>query len=114
MSAGTPVPHDFGRQLRALRSRAGLTQEELAHTSGVSVRALADLERGRARGAQRRTVQALAEGLGLDAAEAAELERAARVGRPRPRASTGTGTSTGTGAGARTGTSGGTPTRTPT
>ncbi|OIJ64074.1 hypothetical protein WN71_030825 [Streptomyces mangrovisoli] len=43
------------------------------------------MERGRTRGPQRRTVEALAEALGLDGDEAAGLEGAAALGRPRPR-----------------------------
>ncbi|KOT44847.1 hypothetical protein ADK47_41635 [Streptomyces rimosus subsp. rimosus] len=42
------------------------------------------MERGRSRGPQRRTVQALAAALRLDAAAARELERLASLGRPRP------------------------------
>jgi transcriptional regulator with XRE-family HTH domain len=85
MDTGTPVTDGFGERLRALRSAAGLSQEALAHAAGVSVRALSDLERGRSRGPQRRTVESLAAALGLDAAGAGELERAAGAGRPRPR-----------------------------
>ncbi|MGI5355890.1 helix-turn-helix domain-containing protein [Streptomyces sp. CA-252508] len=85
MDTGTPVTDGFGERLRALRSAAGLSQEALGHAAGVSVRALSDLERGRSRGPQRRTVEALAAALGLDAAGARELERAASLGRPRPR-----------------------------
>ncbi|MGW7793705.1 helix-turn-helix domain-containing protein, partial [Streptomyces tricolor] len=85
MRDGTPSTGDFGQRLRHLRVRSGLSQEALSHASGVSVRALADMERGRTRGPQRRTVQALAEALGLDGAEAARLEKSAAVGRPRPR-----------------------------
>ncbi|WP_420715131.1 helix-turn-helix domain-containing protein, partial [Streptomyces sp. XY332] len=81
---GGPGSGDFARLLRGLRRQAGLSQEELAHTSGVSVRALSDLERGRTRGPQRRTVQALADGLGLDPTAASALEEAARPGRPPP------------------------------
>ncbi|GGP96490.1 ATP-binding protein [Streptomyces roseolilacinus] len=88
MGSDTPTTGDFGQRLRELRTRAGLSQEALSHASGVSVRALADLERGRTRGPQRRTVRALAEGLGLDAAAAARLEEAAAPGRPRPRTAT--------------------------
>ncbi|MEV0889965.1 helix-turn-helix domain-containing protein [Promicromonospora sp. NPDC050262] len=73
----------FGPYLRSLRQSAGLTIEELSHTSGVSVRAIGDMERGVSRGPQRRTVQALAEALGLDAEQQAELADAARAGRPR-------------------------------
>ncbi|MER6851200.1 helix-turn-helix domain-containing protein [Streptomyces flaveolus] len=88
MRDGTPSAGDFGQQLRDLRGRAGLSQEALAHAAGVSVRALADMERGRTRGPQRRTVQALAEALGLDGDEAASLEGSAALGRPRPRTAT--------------------------
>lgn len=83
MWSGAPATGDFGQQVRALRVHAGLSQEALAHAGGVSVRALADMERGRTRGPQRRTVQALAEALGLDDAAAGRLERAAALGRPR-------------------------------
>ncbi|WP_225827612.1 ATP-binding protein [Streptomyces naphthomycinicus] len=89
MLDGTPSAEDFGQRLRNLRVRAGLSQEALSHAAGVSVRALADMERGRTRGPQRRTVQALAEALGLDDADSAALEKSAAVGRPRPRAATG-------------------------
>lgn len=88
MHDGTPSG-DFGQRLRNLRVRAGLSQEALSHTAGVSVRALADMERGRTRGPQRRTVQALAEALGLDGDEAARLEKSAAPGRARPRTATG-------------------------
>ncbi|MER5386582.1 helix-turn-helix domain-containing protein [Streptomyces sp. NPDC002688] len=88
MASDTPAADDFGQQLRALRTGAGLSQEALAHACGVSVRALADMERGRTRGPQRRTVQALAAGLALDEAAARRLERAAALGRPRPRTAT--------------------------
>ncbi|HEY8980720.1 MAG TPA: helix-turn-helix domain-containing protein [Streptomyces sp.] len=86
MCADAPATCDFGQRLRSLRSAAGLSQEALAHAAGVSVRALADMERGRTRGPQRRTVQALSEALGLTESAAAELEKAAADGRPRPRA----------------------------
>ncbi|MEV5901118.1 helix-turn-helix domain-containing protein, partial [Streptomyces sp. NPDC052127] len=58
MWSGAPATGDFGQQVRALRVHAGLSQEALAHAGGVSVRALADMERGRTRGPQRRTVRA--------------------------------------------------------
>ncbi|MPY29797.1 helix-turn-helix domain-containing protein [Streptomyces adustus] len=85
MRGGTPSTEDFGQRLRSLRVRAGLSQEALSHAAGVSVRALADMERGRTRGPQRRTVEALAQALGLDGDEASDLEAAAAPGRPRPR-----------------------------
>ncbi|GGW35736.1 hypothetical protein GCM10010503_09350 [Streptomyces lucensis JCM 4490] len=89
MRGGSPSTEDFGQRLRLLRARAGLSQEALSHAAGVSVRALADMERGRTRGPQRRTVQALAEALGLDADDAAGLEESAALGRPRPRTTDG-------------------------
>ncbi|MEU5127394.1 helix-turn-helix domain-containing protein [Streptomyces mobaraensis] len=84
MDTGTPAGGDFGAHLHALRTGAGLSQAELAQSAGVSVRGLSDMERGCSRGPQRRTVQALAAALRLDAAAARELERLASLGRPRP------------------------------
>jgi transcriptional regulator with XRE-family HTH domain/tetratricopeptide (TPR) repeat protein len=86
--AAEPVVEEVGPLLVTLRTRAGMSQERLSHAAGVSVRALADLERGRSRGPQRRTVQALAAALRLDAAGTRKLERAASLGRPRPRPAT--------------------------
>ncbi|MFJ8160014.1 helix-turn-helix domain-containing protein [Streptomyces sp. NPDC096136] len=83
MGTGTPATGTFGALLHGLRTGAGLSQEELAHAAGVSVRALSYMERGRSRGPQRRTVRALAAALGLDAAGARELEHTASLGRPR-------------------------------
>jgi tetratricopeptide (TPR) repeat protein len=60
-----------------------LTQEELAGASGISVRALSNLERGRAGGAQRRSVEALADALGLAGGPRTEFVDAATVGRRR-------------------------------
>ena len=70
----------FGDFLRFYRLRVPLTQEELAERTGVSVRALSDLERGRARNPQRRTVELLVTGLGLTGDEAGEFARLARTG----------------------------------
>ncbi|MFJ7416228.1 tetratricopeptide repeat protein [Streptomyces sp. NPDC098077] len=81
---GSAALGEFGRFLRDLRMRAGASQEQLAHRAGVSVRALADMERGRTRGPQLRTVQMLASALGLEAGEARLLEAAAAAGRSRP------------------------------
>ncbi|MGX5393745.1 helix-turn-helix domain-containing protein [Streptomyces anulatus] len=72
----------FGTVLRGLRQRGRLTIEELAEASGVSVRAIGDMERGRSRVPQRRTVAALAEGLGLSEVEREALLVAARAARP--------------------------------
>jgi transcriptional regulator with XRE-family HTH domain len=62
----------FGSLLRRFRADAQLTQEELAERSGLRVRAIADAESGRTNRPQRRSVQMLADALGL-----AEPERAA-------------------------------------
>ncbi|MFF5076325.1 helix-turn-helix domain-containing protein [Actinoplanes sp. NPDC000266] len=75
---GTP---SFAAMLRELRSQAGLTMDELAATSGVSARAISDMERGRSRRPQRRTIAALADALGLDLRQGSQLIAAAR-GRP--------------------------------
>ncbi|MGW0929878.1 ATP-binding protein [Streptomyces sp. NPDC002644] len=83
----------FGGVLRGLRQQAGLTMEELAESSGVSVRAIGDMERGRSRVPQRRTVVALAEGLDLPDTERDALLTAARAGHV-PRAVTATGMTT--------------------
>jgi predicted ATPase/transcriptional regulator with XRE-family HTH domain len=55
----------FGDLLRHHRLEAGLTQEGLAERSGVSVRAISDLERGLKQRPQRETVRLLCEGLQL-------------------------------------------------
>ncbi|UBU17154.1 ATP-binding protein [Nonomuraea gerenzanensis] len=74
----------FGTLLRSLRHAAKLTIEELSHASGVSVRAIGDMERGASRGPQRRTVEALADALRLGDEQRAALSEASRAGRPRP------------------------------
>ncbi|MEY9928036.1 tetratricopeptide (TPR) repeat protein [Catenulispora sp. GP43] len=61
-----------------------MTLEGLAEGSGVSARAIGGLERGHSLGPQRRTVIALADGLGLGEAERSVLEQLAEAGRPRP------------------------------
>ncbi|MFI0237918.1 ATP-binding protein [Streptomyces sp. NPDC016845] len=71
----------FGAALRELRLAASLTIEGLAEASGVSVRGIGDLERGRRAAPQRRTVAALADGLGLADAERERLLAVARSGR---------------------------------
>src|ERR1700733_11560578 len=69
-----------GEWLRAQRVGAGLTQEDLAERSGVSVRAIADLERGRTRRPYPSSVRALARGLGLPGTAGAELLAGSRAG----------------------------------
>ncbi|MEU3767212.1 NB-ARC domain-containing protein [Amycolatopsis keratiniphila] len=71
--------------LKGYRVRAELTQEELAEGSGVSVRAISDMERGIAKSPQRRTIEALAAPLSLTDEELTGLQKAARQGRaPSP------------------------------
>jgi DNA-binding XRE family transcriptional regulator len=74
---------EFCLLLARSRTLAGLTQEELAQAAGISLRALGDMERGRTRGPQRQTVQALSAALRLDPEQAAALEQAAQAGRSR-------------------------------
>ncbi|MET8760063.1 NB-ARC domain-containing protein [Lentzea sp. NPDC004782] len=71
----------FGDFLRFYRSRVPLTQEELAERTGLSMRAIGDMERGRTLTPQSRTVQLLIGGLDLEGAEAAEFSALARAGR---------------------------------
>ncbi|MFE9904338.1 ATP-binding protein [Streptomyces achromogenes] len=71
----------FGALLRELRLAASLTIEGLSEASGVSVRGIGDLERGRRAAPQRRTVAALADGLHLDDTERERLFASARGGR---------------------------------
>ena len=69
--------------LRGHRRAARLTLEQLADVSGVSARTLSDMERGRSKGPQHRTVTALADALALDGAARQELVELARDGRLR-------------------------------
>jgi len=74
-----PAPRSFGEALRDHRVKAGLTQEELAAQSGLSVRAISDLECSRSARPYRRTVRLLAQALKLtDAEQAALAELASR------------------------------------
>ncbi|MFJ8717279.1 helix-turn-helix domain-containing protein [Streptomyces violaceus] len=86
MDTGVGIAAPFGRLLRALRQSRRLTIEELAEASGVSGRAIGDMERGKSRRPHRGTVTALAQGLELDDAAHAELLGAARAARPGGRA----------------------------
>ncbi|MFJ4439697.1 helix-turn-helix domain-containing protein [Streptomyces sp. NPDC088923] len=70
----------FAEALQAARKRAGLTQEQLAGLSLVSVRAIRDLEIGRVLRPRRETVRLLADALALSGSPRALLESAA--GRP--------------------------------
>jgi len=69
--------NDFGDLLHQYRLRARLTQEELAERSGLSVRAIADMERGRTARPYRRSVVSLADALILTGPARDELTRSA-------------------------------------
>ena len=74
----TFTSQSFGGLLRGYRLAVGLTQEELAAQTGLSVRGLSDLERGARLAPRRETVQLLAEALHLSVVERTRLEAAAR------------------------------------
>ena len=59
------APAGFASLLRQLRRETRLTQEELAEAAGLSVRAVAYLERGVVATPQKETVRLLADALGL-------------------------------------------------
>jgi transcriptional regulator with XRE-family HTH domain len=68
----------FGTLLRQARLAARLSQEELAESSGVSVRAINYIESGRTRKPYRRTVQVLADALSLEGIARDQFQSAAR------------------------------------
>ncbi|MEU7880968.1 ATP-binding protein [Microbispora bryophytorum] len=76
-------PLSFAEVLRRHRHAARLTLEQLAEASGVSARSLSNMERGRSRGPQHRTVTALADALALDESARRQLVELARDGRLR-------------------------------
>src|SRR5690349_2806731 len=78
-----------GEWLRQQRVAAGLTQEDLAERSGVSVRAIADLERGRTRKPYPSSVRALARALGLPDETGSDLVARYRAERDTVLANTG-------------------------
>ena len=79
-----PREAPFGRLLRAHRRHAGLSQQALAEVSGLSVDAIAALERGRRRAPRAFTVRVLAEALAVDDRQTAALHAAA-LGTPEIR-----------------------------
>ncbi|HEY8980283.1 MAG TPA: NB-ARC domain-containing protein [Streptomyces sp.] len=68
----------FGAVLAGARAGAGLTQEELADRSGVSVRAIRNLETGRTARPRRQSAVLLVRALGLPPVTARQLVDAAR------------------------------------
>lgn len=57
---------NFGEILRGYRVKKGRTQKQIADFSTISIRAIRDLEQGRARRPRRATVELLADALSLD------------------------------------------------
>lgn len=77
-------PVSVGMLIERHRRKAGLTQESLAERSGISVRALRDIERDRVRHPHTGSLRRLAAALGLSAEELGELlEVLDRSGRER-------------------------------
>jgi transcriptional regulator with XRE-family HTH domain len=58
----------FGQRVRDLRAREGLSQDGLAHSSGIHLTSIGRIERG-GREPRLTTVLKLAEGLGVDPGE---------------------------------------------
>jgi tetratricopeptide (TPR) repeat protein/transcriptional regulator with XRE-family HTH domain len=71
---------EFGRLLRRYRTIAGLTQEDLAMRSGLSARAVSNIERGRTGRPYAHSVRLLADALMLDEAARVQLMMAWRDG----------------------------------
>ncbi|HXT93215.1 MAG TPA: helix-turn-helix transcriptional regulator, partial [Trebonia sp.] len=80
-----------GDWLRQQRVAAGLTQEDLAERSRVSVRAIADLERGRTRRPYPSSVRALVRALGLPEEDGDRLVAVYRAGGAAGQVATGPG-----------------------
>jgi transcriptional regulator with XRE-family HTH domain len=74
----------FAGLLRQLRTRARLTQEELAEAAGLSPRSVSDLERGINRTARKDTAGLLADVLSLSGQVRALFIAAAGTASPRP------------------------------
>lgn len=71
----------FGEQLRALRERAGMTQETLAERAGLSRDAISALERGRRSRPHPPTLAAISDALELSLHDRATLRRLAQPSR---------------------------------
>ncbi|HLK02641.1 MAG TPA: helix-turn-helix transcriptional regulator, partial [Streptosporangiaceae bacterium] len=60
------LPQGYGELVRSYRAAAGLTQEELAALSGLDVRTIRDIERGRTIRPHRSSADLLARALNRD------------------------------------------------
>lgn len=63
-----PELRAFGERVRALRKKAGMTQEALAHASGLHWTYVSQIERG-TRNLSLKNILRLAEGLGVEPAQ---------------------------------------------
>lgn len=70
----------IGTLIRGHRLRIGLTQQELADLSTISVRAIRDLEKGKAQRPRPDTIRLIADGLRLGPRARTALEDAVRRG----------------------------------
>ncbi|MDI1461182.1 tetratricopeptide repeat protein [Catellatospora sp. KI3] len=77
----------FGSTLRALRTQALLTQEELAASSGLSVRQIRELEAGRVAAPRPSSVRALADALALSPEDRERFQQSALPAEPEPQQS---------------------------
>ena len=77
------MPGTFGRLLQLYRTKAGLSQEQLAERAGLSTNAISSLERGSRLAPHSATLDRLCAALSLDDRERAELEEVAKVARAR-------------------------------
>ncbi|MFD2121237.1 helix-turn-helix domain-containing protein [Streptomyces cirratus] len=77
----SPESSQVGALIRGHRLRIGLTQRELADLSTISVRAIRDLEQGKARRPRPDTVRLMADALRLGSRARSALEAAAQQGR---------------------------------
>jgi predicted ATPase/transcriptional regulator with XRE-family HTH domain len=87
--ATSSEPEQLSTLIRRLRLESGLSQEQLAERSGLSVRAVSDLERGQRARTRPETLRMLAEGMGLGDADRELLLQTARpelrqAGAPAP------------------------------
>jgi predicted ATPase/transcriptional regulator with XRE-family HTH domain len=85
----------FGQMIRKFRLAAALSQEELAERSGISARAVSDLERGLRSAPRPETVRMLADGLELEGVDRALFLAAARPESLGPPARADSGSTTG-------------------
>jgi predicted ATPase/DNA-binding XRE family transcriptional regulator len=83
MKTNARDPGGFGIVLQRLRRMAGLSQQELAERAGLSLRGIADLERGARRNPYPSTVRRLAAALDLTDADRAALLSSATMEAPR-------------------------------